>query len=124
MTAKFSTVAEYLATVPKHQKPLIQTLRKAIKETVPQAEEVISYNMPGFRWNGMLVWYAACKEHIGFYPHMGPMKVFAEKLKPEKTSKGAIRFPNDKAIPVTLVKQIVKLRIKETEEKMKAKGKK
>jgi uncharacterized protein YdhG (YjbR/CyaY superfamily) len=123
MKTKFETVTEYLAQVPKAQRPLIEALRKAIKETAPDAEEVISYNMPGFRWNGMLVWYAACKEHIGFYPHTNAINVFAGELKKHKTSKGAIQFPNATGIPVGLVKKIVKFRIMETKEKLLAKQK-
>jgi uncharacterized protein YdhG (YjbR/CyaY superfamily) len=121
---KFKTVDEYLSTQPKNIRDLLEGLRKTIKQTAPQAEEVISYNMPAFKLNGMLVWYAASKGHIGFYPTGSPIQVFKDELADYKTSKGAIQFPIEKGIPTTLVKKIVKFRVKENLEKAKAKGKK
>lgn len=69
----------------------------------------------------MLVWYASYKGHIGFYPSNDPIAVFADELKPYKTSKGAIQFPLDKPIPVALVKKIVKYRLAANKEKASAK---
>jgi uncharacterized protein YdhG (YjbR/CyaY superfamily) len=114
---KFKTVAAYIAAASPVKKILLEKLRKAIKQAAPKAEEVISYNMPAFKLNGMLVFYAAFKEHIGFYPTASPIKVFKEALTPYKTSKGAIQFPLDKPLPLSLVKEIVKYRIQENEEK-------
>jgi uncharacterized protein YdhG (YjbR/CyaY superfamily) len=99
-------------------------LRKTIKEAAPQAEELISYNIPAFKQNGVLVYYAAYKNHIGFYPTSSPMKVFKKELANYKTSKGAIQFPIEKAIPKTLVSRIVKYRVKENLEKAMIKAKK
>ena len=90
-------------------------MRALIRAAAPKAEEVISYNMPAFRMKKILVWYAAWKEHIGFYPHSEPMKVFAPELAKFKTSKGAIQFPIDKPIPKALVRKIVKFRIQNSE---------
>lgn len=119
--AGFETIDEYHALVPGEVRRLLDTLRKAIHSAAPDAEEVISYNMPGFRWNGMLVWYAANKRHIGFYPSASPLVVFKDELTPYKTSKGAIQFPLDRPIPVALVKKIVKYRMAENLEKQRLK---
>jgi len=113
ISKKFKTVEEYFSVFPATTQKLLQELRTAIKQVAPKAEEVISYNMPAFKWNGMLVWYAAYKEHIGFYPASNAIKVFKDDLLNYKTSKGAIQFPIEKAIPKTLVKNIVKFRVKE-----------
>lgn len=120
---KFQTVEEYLAAIPDGMKEGIQKIRQIITSACPaDAEEVISYNMPGFRWNGMLVWYAACKDHIGFYPSSEPIVVFKEELAKYKTSKGAIQFPPDKPLPVALIKKIVKFRVDDNREKAKLKA--
>src|SRR5215467_1806741 len=112
---KYRTVDEYLSRLPKTAKDNVEGLRKTIRRAAPQAEEVISYNMPAFKWNGMLVWYAAYKKHIGFYPRPSRIEAFKDELADYKTSKGAIQFPLEKGIPVSLVKKIVKFRLKENE---------
>lgn len=114
---KFKTVEEYLSTLPKQARALSEQLRKAIKDTAPAAEELISYNMPAFKWHGMLVYYAAYNHHIGLYPAGSPIAAFKEELKNYKTSKGAIQFQIEDGIPVSLVKKIVKYRMKENLER-------
>lgn len=118
---KFKTVDEYFSAFPTGTKSVLRKMRATIKEVVPQAEEVISYNMPAFKQNGILVWYAAYKQHIGFYPTPGPIKTFAGELRQYKTSKGAIQFPIDKPLPTSLVKKIVSFRVKQNLEKARAK---
>lgn len=110
---KFQTVDEYLSALPQPAKDAVVTLRQAIRQAAPQAEETISYNMPAFKWNGILVWYAASKNHIGFYPKPSAILAFNADLASYKTSKGAIQFPIDQPIPISLIKKIVKFRIKE-----------
>jgi len=105
---KFSNVDEYIALYPPEIRKGLKLLRKTVREAAPAAEETISYNMPAYKLNGMLVFFAAMKNHFGFYPTPGPMKTFQEKLKEYETSKGAIRFPLDKPIPVKLVREIIK----------------
>jgi uncharacterized protein YdhG (YjbR/CyaY superfamily) len=114
---KFKTVDEYIATFPKHIQVLLAEIRKTIKAAAPQAQEVISYNMPAYKQNGVLVYFAGYEKHIGFYPTSSPIKVFKEEIKDYKTSKGAIQFSIEGGIPKTLVKDIVKYRIKEDQEK-------
>jgi uncharacterized protein YdhG (YjbR/CyaY superfamily) len=117
-------IDEYIDQFPVNVQAILQKLRATIKKTAPAAEEVISYQMPAFKYHGMLVYFAGFKNHIGFYPTSSPMKVFKDKLTNYKTSRGAIQFPIDKAIPLTLVKDIVKFRVKENLEKENAKLKK
>jgi uncharacterized protein YdhG (YjbR/CyaY superfamily) len=110
---KFSTVDEYISLYPPEIRKGLNLLRKTIKQAAPTAEETISYNMPAYKLNGMLVFFAAMKNHFGFYPTASPMKTFQEKLKIYETSKGAIRFPMDKPIPLKLVSDIVKWKVRE-----------
>ncbi|HEY2722129.1 MAG TPA: DUF1801 domain-containing protein [Chitinophagaceae bacterium] len=109
----FTNTDEYIALFPLHIRKILERLREAIRKSAPGAEEVISYKMPGFKLNGMLVWFAVNKEYIGFYPTASPIKAFKKELSSYKTSKGAIRFPIDKPIPLTLVKNIVKFKVRE-----------
>ena len=115
---KFKTVDEYISLQPKNIKPLLQQIRKTIKEAAPEAEELISYNMPGYKLKGMLVYFAAWKEHIGFY---GASSNLVEKFKKELSgyefSKGTIKFPFDQPLPLALITKIVKYRAKENLEK-------
>ena len=120
----FSNTDEYIALFPENIQSILQKLRTTIKKAAPGAEEVISYKMPAFRLNGMLVWFAVNKEHIGFYPTASPIKAFKKELSGYKTSKGAIQFPLNKSIPFSLVKDIVKFRMKENLDKAKTKQKK
>jgi uncharacterized protein YdhG (YjbR/CyaY superfamily) len=113
----FTNTDEYIAMFPGNIRAILEKLRVAIKASAPGAEEVISYKMPAFRLEGMLVWFAVNKEHIGFYPTASPIKVFRKELTAYKTSKGAIQFPIDKPIPLTLVKNIVKFRVRENAER-------
>ena len=122
--AKFKTVDEYLSALPNNVRHIVEGLKKTIRQAAPQAEEVISYNIPAFKLNGMLVWYAAYKKHIGFYPTATPIRAFKNELTGYKTSKGAIQFPLDKAIPTALVIKIVKYRVNENLERGKIKLKK
>ena len=111
---KFKSVDEYHAQFDAASRKLLDEMRNTIKQAAPKAAEVISYNMPAFcQENGVLVYYAGYKNHIGFYPTSSPIKVFKSKLKKYKTSKGAIQFPTDEHIPKGLIKEIVKYRIKE-----------
>ena len=122
---KFESVKEYFSALPKEIKIQMQSLREIIKETAPDAEELISYNMPAFKYYGILVYYAAHKEHIGFYPgNKAVNEVFKDKLIKYETSKGTIRFPYDGKIPKGLIKSIIKFRMKDNLLKKKVKDKK
>src|SRR5687767_13227257 len=97
-------------------------MRAIIRKAAPKSTEVISYGMPAFKQNSVLVFFAAAKEHLGCYPTGSPVGVFKDELKNYKTSKGAIQFPYDKPLPVALITKIVKYRIKEDAEKTKKKS--
>ena len=118
---KFKTIDDYHQQFDGVALKRLNEIRKAIKTTAFGAEEVISYNMPAFRKKNVLVYYAAAKEHIGFYPTSNPIKVFQDELTDYKTSKGAIQFPLDKSIPATLIKKIVRFRLLEVAAKAKSK---
>ena len=121
MNIKYESIDAYHASVSDAVRPLLETLRQIIRETAPDAKEVISYNMPAFEQNKVLVYYAAAKTHIGFYPCPSPIVAFKSELEGYKTSKGAIQFPIKDGIPVELVKQIVRFRVAEDAEKTKLK---
>lgn len=110
---KFTTVQQYLSSLPDDVLRVVEELRSVIQAAAPDAEEVISYNMPAFKQKSILVYYAAFKDHIGFFPTSSPIQIFEKELSKFKTSKGTVQFPLDKKIPRTLVKKIVKFRIRE-----------
>ena len=114
-SATAKTVDEYLARVPKEARVTLEKLRQTIRAAAPQAVEVISYQMPMFKHHGMLVGFAAFKDHCSLFPGSGVMEEYQDELKGYKTSKGTIRFTVDKPLPATLVKKLVKARIKHNE---------
>lgn len=115
------TVEDYLKQFPAEQQAALHKIRKAIKETAPKAEEGISYGMPGYKLNGVLVYFGGFKNHCSLFPAGSSIKEFSSELKEYKTSRGTIQFPLEKPVPVTLIKKIVKARMKENEGKAKAK---
>ena len=120
-----TTVEEYLSLFSKEQRDALEKIRKIIKAVAPKAEEVISYGMPGYKQNGMLVYFGGFKDHCSFFPaSYAVIKQFAEDLKNFKTSKGTVQFPLDKAIPSTVIKKMVLARIKENELRKKEKAQK
>lgn len=112
------TPDEYLAQVPEPARSTLQHLRKVIWSVVPkETTEVISYRIPMFKFNGMLVGYAAFKNHCSLFPTgSGVLDNFQKELKGYRTSKGTIQFPPDKPLPDTLIKKIVKARVAENKE--------
>lgn len=100
--------------MPEDMRAALNKLRKTIKAAAPDAEEVISYNMPAFRQNGMLVYYAAFKDHCSFFPGSATVRSqFSTELKPYDTGKGTLHFTPDKPLPTNLVTRIVKARVAE-----------
>ena len=117
-------IDEYIAAFPKDTQKLLKDLRATIKKAAPKAEEAIKYAIPTFVQGGNLVHFAAYKRHIGFYPSPGPIREFKKELAKYEQSKGAIRFPLDEPLPLTLITKIVKFRIQESAAKALAKQKK
>lgn len=114
---KPSTVDEYLAALPEAPRAALEKLRQTIKAAAPQATETISYQMPTFKLDGrFLVSYAAFKNHCSFFPWTDAMvEEFGDELEPYLSGKGTLRFTADAPMPATLVKKIVKERVREHE---------
>jgi uncharacterized protein YdhG (YjbR/CyaY superfamily) len=112
------TVDEYLAKVPEPAHSTLIHIRQVIRSVVPQeAAEVISYGIPMFKYNGMLIGYAAFAKHCSLFPTgSGVIDKFKKELAGYKTSRGTIQFPSDKGFPDGLLKKIVKARVKENRE--------
>ena len=114
---KFKTVDEYFSTLPADTRSILEVVKQAVKQAASHAQEVISYNMPAIKLNGVLVYYAAHENHIGFYPTSQPIEVFKDELAPYKWSKGAVQFPIAQPIPIDLISKIVKFRVQADQEK-------
>ena len=112
MKTKPRTIDEYLAGVSDDQRTALEKLRKTIKSAAPKAEECISYSIPAFRLNGILVGFAAKQSHCALYPFNGTtVKAFKKDLEGYETSMGTIRFQPDSPLPAALVRKIVKARM-------------
>lgn len=112
---------DYLDRFPKDVQQRLKHMRLTIKKAAPQSQETISYGIPAFRLNGMLVWFAAFKNHIGFYPRTSAIAAFKKELSSYKGAKGSVHFPFDKPLPLPLISRMVKFRVKENLSKSKKK---
>jgi uncharacterized protein YdhG (YjbR/CyaY superfamily) len=116
MAAKPNTIDEYLAALSDDKRAALEKLRKTIRGAAPMAEECISYSLPAFRQNGMLVGFGATANHCAFYLMSSTtVDAYKDELKGYDTSKGTIRFQADKPLPAALVRKLVKARIAENE---------
>ncbi len=122
-TIKPKSVDEYIAAFPKKTQTLLKQMRATIKKAAPTAEEVISYNMPGYKLHGMLVYFAGFENHIGFYATPTGKSAFEQELSAYKTGKGSVQFPIDKPLPIALITKIVNFRVKQNHLKPLAKKK-
>jgi uncharacterized protein YdhG (YjbR/CyaY superfamily) len=114
-SAPAKNVDEYLAGVPKETRATLEKLRKTIKAAAPMASEEISYQMPMYKHHGMVIGFAAFKDHCSIFPGSAVMDAYKKELERYKTSKGTIRFAANKPLPAALVKKLVKARIRENE---------
>jgi uncharacterized protein YdhG (YjbR/CyaY superfamily) len=109
---------EYLAGVPEPARGPLNQIRAAIRSAVPpEATEIISYRIPAFRHNGVLVWFAAFSDHCSLFPTASVIEAFKNDLKEFSTSKGTVHFPTDKPLPTALIKKMVKARVAQKESK-------
>ncbi len=110
---------EYIAGFPQDVQAILEKIRLTIRKAAPGAEEKISYQMPALTLKGNLVYFAAFKNHIGFYPIPTGIKKFEKELSVYKMGKGSVQFPLDKPIPYSLISKIVKFRVNENLKKAK-----
>ncbi len=123
MMKKPTNIDEYLLSFPIDIQKKLEQMRNSIKKAAPKANEVISYGMPAFKLNGMLVWFAAHTKHIGFYPRARGIEAFKKELSIYKWAKGSVQFPLDKPLPLGLITKMVKFRVNENMERAKLKKK-
>lgn len=111
-------IDEYINQFPKEIQAKLNKIRKIILDNAPQSEEIMSYGMPGYKLNKKpLVYFAAFKNHIGFYATPSGHSKFQEELSKYKQGKGSVQFPNNEPIPYELIERIVKFRVIENSQK-------
>ena len=111
--SRSNSIEQYLAAFDGLARIRLAKMRATILKAAPGAEELISYKIPAVKLNGMLVWYAAYKKHIGFYPRISGITAFKKELSGFKSAKGSVQFPHDKPLPLVLIRKIVKFRVRE-----------
>lgn len=112
-------IDEYIASFPPEIQAVLEKIRATVRKAAPTVQETISYGIPAFTLNGVLVYFAAFKKHIGFYPPISGDARLKEAVAPYAGEKGSLRFPLDQAIPYNLIARIVKLRMKQNLSKTK-----
>jgi uncharacterized protein YdhG (YjbR/CyaY superfamily) len=120
----FNSIDEYIASFPVEIQKIMQELRATIKAAAPGAEEKISYQIPAFALKGNLVYFAAWKNHIGFYPTSSGTQAFKHELSIYESAKGSVKFPLEKPLPLDLISRIVKFRVVENLRKAEMKSSK
>lgn len=113
---KPKTIEEYIYSAPAGVQERLWQLHETIMAAAPGATEDLKWSMPAYSYQKILVTFAACKKHIGFYPMPAAVKAFAKDLEKYKTAEGSIQFPLDQPLPVALIKKIVRFRVKESKE--------
>jgi len=118
------TIDVYIATFPSNIQAILKKIRAVAKKAAPKAEEKISYRIPALFQDGVLIYFAAFKNHIGVFPPVRGDAQLQKQLAPYRGPKGNLKFPLDEPIPYNLISRIVKLRVKENQERASAKRKK
>jgi uncharacterized protein YdhG (YjbR/CyaY superfamily) len=111
----YKNIDEYLSDFSPEVGEILNQIRSCIKQAAPKAEETISYNMPAFKQGKVLVYFAAYKNHIGFYALPSGNVAFQQELSKYKVGKGSIQFPLSQAMPFELIKLMVAFRVEEVE---------
>jgi uncharacterized protein YdhG (YjbR/CyaY superfamily) len=117
-------IDKYIARFPEEVQSILEKIRKTIRESAPNAEEIMNYGIPTFTLEGNLVHFAGFKNHIGFYPAPSGIEKFKKQLSKYEGAKGSVQFPLDQPIPYELIAKIVAFRVKENVAKAEAKRKK
>jgi uncharacterized protein YdhG (YjbR/CyaY superfamily) len=120
-STRAKNIDEYIAGFPKDIQKILKEIRATIRKAVPDAEETIKYDMPSFERNGILVSFAAFKNHIGFYPAPREVEAFKKELAAYEGAKSTLKIPLDSPPPLNLISKIVKFRAKQLLEKAKSK---
>jgi len=120
----FTSIDDYIATFPPPTQVILQQIRAALRQALPDATEKISYQMPTFYLNGNVVHFAAWKDHIGFYPAPNGLAQFEPELAAYNRSKGSVHFPLDQPLPIDLIQRIARFRAEENRQKAAAKKRK
>jgi uncharacterized protein YdhG (YjbR/CyaY superfamily) len=118
---KPENIDQYISNFPVETQKLLQQMRETIHQAVPEAKEVISYGMPAFKQNTVLVYFAGYAKHIGFYPTGSGIEAFKEEFTQYKWSKGAVQFPLNKPLPLDLITRITRFKAERDLEKVKKK---
>jgi uncharacterized protein YdhG (YjbR/CyaY superfamily) len=106
-------IDDYIAAASAEVRPILEKIRQTIAAAAPDAREVISYRMPAFRLNGILVYFAAFQHHVGLYPPVHGDTKLEKDLAPYAGPKGNLKFPFDEPIPYPLIKRIIQLRVQQ-----------
>lgn len=114
---KPATIDEYIGGFPNEVQAILEEIRMTIQKAAPEAKEKISYSMPAFDQNGIVVYFAAFQKHIGLYALPTGHEAFREELSKYKSGKGSVQFPLNELIPFDLITRIVRFRVKENLEK-------
>lgn len=117
------TIDEYIASAPPEVRPVLEEIRRTIHDAAPDAQEMISYRMPAFTLNGVLMYFAAFKKHIGLFPPVQGDARLEKAVSPYAGPKGNLQLPLDEPIPYGLIRRIVQLRVKLNSAKAAAKKK-
>jgi uncharacterized protein YdhG (YjbR/CyaY superfamily) len=118
------TIDAYIAAASPEARPILEKIRAVVRAAAPDAEEVVSYRMPAFKQDGILVYFAAFKQHIGLFPPVRGDAALEAAAAPYAGEKGNLRFPLDEPIPYELIERIVRSRLAAEEAKKAARRKK
>jgi uncharacterized protein YdhG (YjbR/CyaY superfamily) len=112
-----NSIDTYIAGFPESTRVMLTQMRETIRRAAPDAVEVISYKMPAYKLEGILVYFAGCKQHIGFYPTSAGINAFQQELSEYQWATGSVQFPLNRPLPVELITRIVKFRVTENLER-------
>ena len=115
------SIEAYIAAAEPKARPILKKIRRIVRNAAPDAAEIISYGMPAFRQNGVLLYFAAFKNHVGLYPPISGDRALEKALAPYRGAKGNLQFPLSAPIPYDLIERIAALRVKQDAAKAAAK---
>jgi uncharacterized protein YdhG (YjbR/CyaY superfamily) len=118
-----TTTSDYIAGFPRPIQRILKQVRNTIRKAAPKARETISYRIPAFMQEGPVVYFAAFKRHLGFFPTSSGIRRFKKELSGYRGAKGSVQFPLDQPMPLKLIAEITRFRVKENLERAQAKKK-